>query len=105
MDRGNGDHQLGAGFCVHKRIVSVVRRVEFISDRMSYIILRGRWCNIIVLNGHAPCEAKSDGVKDSFCEELVRVFDQISRYDVKILLGVFNVKVGRKDISKLTIGN
>jgi hypothetical protein len=47
---GNGDHQLGTGFFVRKRIVSAVRRVEFISDWMLYILLRGRWCNIIVLN-------------------------------------------------------
>jgi hypothetical protein len=39
---------------VHKRIISAVKRVEFVSDRMSYIILRGRWCHIIVLNGHVP---------------------------------------------------
>jgi hypothetical protein len=44
----NEDHQLGTGFFVHK--ISAVRRVEFVSDRMAYIILRGRWCNIIVLN-------------------------------------------------------
>jgi hypothetical protein len=55
--QGNGDHQLGTGFFVHKRIVSAARRVKFTSDRMSYI-LRGRWCNIIVLNVHAPCEDK-----------------------------------------------
>jgi hypothetical protein len=41
-------------FSVHKRIISAVKRIEFVSDRMSYIILRGRWCDIIVLNVHAP---------------------------------------------------
>jgi hypothetical protein len=53
---GNEDHQLGTDFFVHKRIISAVRREGFVSDRMSYIILRGRWCNIVVLNVHAPCE-------------------------------------------------
>jgi hypothetical protein len=48
--QGNGDHQLGRGFLVHKRTTSGVRRVEFVSDNMSYVILRGRWCDIIVLN-------------------------------------------------------
>jgi hypothetical protein len=83
---------------VHKRIISAVRRVEFVSDRMSYIILRGRWCNIIVVNVHAPCEDTSNDIMDSFYEELGRVFDQFPRYDMKILLGDFNAKVGREDI-------
>jgi hypothetical protein len=61
---------------VHKRIISAVRRVECESDRMSYIILRGRWCHIIVLNVHAPTE---DDVKDSFYEELERVFDEFPK--------------------------
>ena len=37
----------------HHRIVSAVKRVEFVSGRMSYIFLRGRWCNIISFNVHA----------------------------------------------------
>jgi hypothetical protein len=41
---------------VHKRIIPAVRRVEYVSDKMSYIILRGSWCNIIVVNVYAPCE-------------------------------------------------
>ena len=33
---------------------------------MSYIVLRGHWCNIIVLNTHAPSKEKSYDFKDSF---------------------------------------
>jgi hypothetical protein len=51
---------------VRKRIVSAVKRVEIVSDGMSYIILRGRCCHILVLNVHAPTEDKIDDVKDSF---------------------------------------
>ena len=42
--------------------------VEFVSERMSYIELRGRWCNIIVLNAHTPSEEKSVDSNDSFYE-------------------------------------
>ena len=46
--KGNENHQLETGFFfVHHW---TVERVEFISDRMWYVVLRGRWCNIILLN-------------------------------------------------------
>jgi hypothetical protein len=53
---------------VHKRIISAVRRVEFVIDSISYIILRGRWCHIIVINLHSPCEDTSDDTKHRFYE-------------------------------------
>jgi hypothetical protein len=72
---------------------------------MSYIKLRGRWCNIIVLIVHTPSEDISDDVKDSLFEELGRVFDQFPRNDMKILLGDINANVVRENISQKTIGN
>ena len=42
-----------------------MKRVEFVSDRLSYIVLRGRWRNIILVNVHAASEEKSEESKDS----------------------------------------
>jgi exonuclease III len=72
---------------------------------MSYITLRGRCCDIIVLNFHTPTEDKIDITKDCFYEELERVFDKYLKYRMIILLGDFNAKVSKKDIFRSTIGN
>jgi len=57
-------------FCTPQNSISAIKSAEFVSDRMSYIVLRVRWCIIIVLNLHAPSEEESDDSEDSFCVEL-----------------------------------
>jgi hypothetical protein len=102
----NGEREPSVGYSlflfVHTRVISAV---EFLTDTMSYIILRGRWCHSIVQNVHAPTVDKTDEAEDSFYGELERVFDKFPKYEMKILLGDFNAKVGREDIFKPTIGN
>jgi hypothetical protein len=51
---GNGKNE----FFEQKTIISAVKWFQFDSDRMSYIILRGCWFHVIVLNVHAPIEDK-----------------------------------------------
>jgi hypothetical protein len=70
--KGNKTNQLGTEFFVHHSIVSAVMREEYVSDRMSYVVLRGHWCNIIILNVHASLEEKSEDSNDNFYEELDR---------------------------------
>jgi hypothetical protein len=65
---------------------------------VSYIILRDKLCDIIILNVHAPVEGKTD----SICKELKCKF---LKYHMKILLGDFNAKVGKEGIFKPMIGS
>jgi hypothetical protein len=61
------------------RITTAVKGVEFVSDRMSHIKLIGCWCDILVLNVDAPTEDKADVTKDSFCDDLERVFNKFPK--------------------------
>jgi exonuclease III len=54
---------------------------------------------------HAPTKDKIDYMKDTFYEELERVFDKFPKCRMKILLGDFNAEASREDISKPTTGN
>jgi hypothetical protein len=67
--KGNEDHESCSFFFVHKGIISAVKRVQYISDTKLYVKLRDHWCNIIVLNGHAPTKDKID-MKYSLYEKL-----------------------------------
>jgi hypothetical protein len=48
---------------VHHRILLAVKTVHCVNDRMSYVELEVRWCNIVVLNVHAARVEKSDDQK------------------------------------------
>jgi len=75
LEKGNENHKFGTGY-FSTRQNSI--RLEFISDRMSSIVLRGRCCDITVPNAHAPTEEKSDKANGIFYEELQLVFPPFS---------------------------
>jgi hypothetical protein len=71
---------------------------------MLYIILRGRWCDISILNVHVPTKDKIDDMKDRFYKELEYVFDKFPKYHMNILLGDFDGKVVVKTFSNEQLG-
>jgi len=93
-EKGNESHKLGTGFFVQHRIVSAVNRVVSVSDRMSCIILRCRWCNIIVLIARAKREEKSDDSKERFYAELKQILSHFPVYNMEYLVGDFSANWG-----------
>jgi hypothetical protein len=55
---GDGNHQRVSGFLYIRKS----NEQFFFSDMMSYgcTVLRGCWCDISILNAHAPVEERND---------------------------------------------
>jgi hypothetical protein len=79
---GNENHELGTECFVHKRIISAVKMVQFINDRMSYITLTSLFWKFV-----SQQKIKLN-VKDGFYEEFERLFDNFPKYHTKILLEI-----------------
>jgi DNA polymerase II small subunit/DNA polymerase delta subunit B len=65
-------------------IKSAVMRVEFVTDRVSYIILTGRLCDIMLSYVHDASEDEIDDMMDSFHEEVERVSDNFPHWHINI---------------------
>jgi hypothetical protein len=59
----------------------------FVSDRMSCIVLKFCWRDVIILNEHGVDWGKSDDSKDGFYYELEFLLDHFPKYHMKILVG------------------
>jgi hypothetical protein len=71
---------------VNHRLVSAVKRVGVVCDRMLYRDLRGRWCNIIFLNVLAPGEEENNYSKNGFYGEVFDHFPNTVRKCRRIVM-------------------
>ena len=69
-----------------------------ISERICYLRLRGKYRKISIVNGHAPTEHKDIEIKDKFYGKIEDVLEEIPKYDIKIVLGDLNAKLGKEEI-------
>jgi len=58
--------------------------------------MRGKFKNYIFSCAHAPMEEKSERENDQFYERLERMYKLCPSYDIKIILGDMNAKMGKE---------
>ena len=92
----NDKHQFGTGFYVNKLILNNILDFQPISERICVLRVKSKFYNITLMSIHAPTEEKSDLIKEQFYMELENVYDKIPKYDMKIIMGDFNAKVGKE---------
>ena len=67
--------------------------------------LKAKWFSCTLINVHAPTNKKMEEIKEEFYNLLEQNINQISRSDIKIILGDFNADIGKESIYKPTTGN
>jgi len=100
----NGKHDNGVGFKIKASMSKLVKKFDAIQDRICYIVLTGKIFDTVIVNCYASTETADCELKDQFYDDLDRVFDNLPRVSIKIVVGDFNAQVGRKNIFKPIVG-
>lgn len=96
--------ECGTGFLISGKERDAVIGFKPCNERMCTLRVKGKFFNITFINVYAPTEDKSDEVKGEFYEQLEREYDLAPAWDIKIILGDFNAKIGREMVYRPTIG-
>jgi hypothetical protein len=96
--------QARRGFIIQKPVMNKILGFEPISDRICKLRVKGKFHNITLINIYAPTEDKEEDIKEQFYEELQRVQDRVPKYDLTIILGDMNAKLGKEKAFSQVVG-
>jgi exonuclease III len=101
-----GSREFGVAFVVERNMKRNVLDFKVVDERMCVCVLRSKtkFQNLILISVHAPAEETEELEKEAFYHKVVEVYDSNPSNDIKIVLGDWNAKVGRKEIYKGLIG-
>lgn len=94
----------GVGFMVFQSMKQKIIEFKPIDERMAYLRLKAKPCNISLLNIYAPTEKDSNEEKDKFYEKVEEEIEVIPKEDTIIILGDFNAQIGKEDYIKCVAG-
>jgi exonuclease III len=96
--------QFGTGFLINKKYKHLIMGFNPETDRICSLRIRGIFFNTTIICAHAPTEEKEELQKDNFYEDLERIYRKAPKYDIKIVMGDFNAKVGKEQELRPTVG-
>jgi exonuclease III len=96
----NRTGQLGTGFIIDKKIRKSLLDYEAVSYRICKIRLKGRFRNVTLVSVHTPAEERNGEEKEEFYDILGRTCEIAPKYDIFILVGDFNARIGKEDFMK-----
>ncbi|XP_067625202.1 craniofacial development protein 2-like [Eurosta solidaginis] len=94
----------GVGLVVGEKLCRQALAFTPVDERLAAIRIKAKFFNISFICAHAPTEEKDDEVKDIFYEQLERTYELCPRYDIKVVLGDFNARVGKEGVFGPTVG-
>ncbi|XP_013144778.1 PREDICTED: uncharacterized protein LOC106108224 [Papilio polytes] len=102
---GDQQSQGGVGFIVHKSLVNNVVKIESVSTRVAYLILRiSKRYSLKVIQVYAPTSTHSDDEVETMYEDISRAMHS-SKTFYTIVMRDFNAKIGKRDGGELRVGN
>lgn len=91
---GGDNHQYGVGILVRGRMADAVSGWWPVSDRIIYVKISGSPININILQVYAPTGDHTDEEIEEFYQELDDVTAQCKEYEINIVMGDLNAKIG-----------
>jgi exonuclease III len=88
--------QLGTGFMITKLMRARLMEFEAVNDRICKIRPKGRYRNMTIISTHAPMEEKEEYEKEEFYDMLEEICNEVLKYDIIIIMGDFNAKIGKE---------
>ncbi|XP_022186058.2 craniofacial development protein 2-like [Nilaparvata lugens] len=90
----------GTAFIINAKVRHRLLAFWPVSERMCKIRIKGRFRNLTIIFAYAPTEEATDEDKDTFYESLARECAKAPKYDMLVVLGNFNAKVGKEPFLK-----
>ena len=92
----------GVALIVNKRVWNAVLRCNLKNDRMISVHFQGKPFSITVIQVYGPTTDAKEAEVDQFYEDLKHLLELTPKNSVLSMIGDWNAKVGRQEITKIT---